>query len=229
MQKIVTLTLLIILFITACFLVFSKGANDNVKGVTMLFGSITTGYEGAITWATVTTLAGSVAAIFLASGLVSNFSGKGLVPDVLIQAPEFVISIALGAAPTVYFATKIGLPVSTTHSLVCGLLNAKKVAIMVSEKVTPMNAGQGFTANLAIGLLVTTASIHRLPVSTTHVSIGSIFGIGAVTNKADTNVIRDIILSWILTVPLAAICSSLIFWIGYSFQSGTSSNITVEN
>lgn len=121
--------MLIILFITACFLVFSKGANDNFKGVTTLFGSKTTGYEGAITWATVTTLAGSVAAIFLASGLFSNFSGKGLVPDVLIQATEFVFSIALGAAITVYFATKIGMPVSTTHSLAGGLLNAKKVAI----------------------------------------------------------------------------------------------------
>ena len=35
------------------------------------------------------------------------------------------------------------------------------------------------------GLLATTASIHGLPVSTTHVSVGSIFGIGTVTKKAD--------------------------------------------
>jgi PiT family inorganic phosphate transporter len=88
----------IILFIVACFLAYTNGANDNFKGVATRFGSGTTHYKGAITWATITTLPGSVAAIFLADTLIKNFSGKGLVPDALIQAPEFAVSIALGAA-----------------------------------------------------------------------------------------------------------------------------------
>lgn len=70
-----------------------------------------------------------------------------------------------------------------------------------------------FTANLITGLLVTTASIHGLPVSTTHVSVGSIFGIGTVTKKADFKVIRNILLSWLLTLPVAAACSALIYWL----------------
>ena len=93
--------ILIVLFVAACLLAYSNGANDNFKGVATLFGSGTTNYKKAITWATVTTALGSVAAIFLASSLVKNFSGKGLVPDALIQTPEFAISIALGAAITV--------------------------------------------------------------------------------------------------------------------------------
>jgi len=76
-----------------------------------------------------------------------------------------------------------------------------------------MNSGQGFTANLVTGLLVTTASIHGLPVSTTHVSIGSIFGIGTVTKKADYKMIGKIILSWTLTLPIAAIISALIYFL----------------
>jgi len=76
-----------------------------------------------------------------------------------------------------------------------------------------MNSGQGFTANLVTGLLVTTASIHGLPVSTTHVSIGSIFGIGTVTKKADYKMIGKIILSWALTLPIAAIISGLIYFL----------------
>ncbi|MFS4456739.1 anion permease [Maribacter sp. 2304DJ31-5] len=366
--------ILIILFIAACFLAYSNGANDNFKGVATLFGSGTTNYKKAIVWATTTTFAGSIAAIFLAGTLVKNFSGKGLVPDTLIQSPEFAISIALGAALTVFIATKIGMPISTTHSLVgalfgsgvvavgtafnftklgntflmplivsplmaaivsllayllfrklrvvvgvnketcicvgaekipviktgntnefltletesprivnlmdekeCiekykgnfiginaqkmldfahylsagivsfarglndtpkivgllivinalnikwgmisvaiamaigGLLNAKKVGELMSKKITPMNNGQGFTANLVTGLLVTTASVHGLPVSTTHVSVGSIFGIGTVTKKADLKVIRNILLSWVLTLPIAAICSASIY------------------
>ena len=94
-----------------------------------------------------------------------------------------------------------------------GLLNAKKVGEMMSKKITPMNSGQGFTANLITGLLVTTASIHGLPVSTTHVSVGSIFGIGTVTKKADFKVIQNILLSWLLTLPIAAICSAIIYWL----------------
>lgn len=106
--------ILIILFIAACFLAYSNGANDNFKGVATLFGSGATNYKKAIAWATATTFAGSMAAIFLAGSLVKNFSGKGLVPDTLIQSPEFAISIALGAAITVFLATKIGIHIHNT-------------------------------------------------------------------------------------------------------------------
>jgi PiT family inorganic phosphate transporter len=92
-----------------------------------------------------------------------------------------------------------------------GLLNAKKVGEMMSKKITPMNSGQGFTANLVTGLLVTTASIHGMPVSTTHVSVGSIFGIGTVTKKANIKVVKKILLSWILTLPIAASFSAIIY------------------
>jgi len=364
--------ILILLFIAACFLAYSNGANDNFKGVATLFGSNTTNYKKAITWATITTFAGSVAAIFLASTLVKNFSGKGLVPDTLTQMPVFAISVALGAALTVFLATKIGMPISTTHGLVgalfgtglmavgmdfnfsklsasflipllvsplmaavlsfiaylifrfirektgiskssclcvneiagsavemqansfvaakntqielvrCkkekytekydgeifgitiqkimdvlhflsavvvsfarglndtpkivglllvintfnlqwgmlaigvamtvgGILNAKRVGLTMSKKITPMSSGQGLSANLITGLLVTTASIHGLPVSTTHVSVGSIFGIGTVTKKANIQVVSKIVLSWVLTLPIAAIFGALIY------------------
>lgn len=107
------LNMLIILFIAAHFLAFSNGANDNFKGAAALFGSKTTYYKGAITWAAVTILTGSIAAIFTSNNLTANFSRKGLVPDVLIQAPEIDVSIAFEAAATVYSATKSGMPIST--------------------------------------------------------------------------------------------------------------------
>ena len=121
--------ILILLFLSACFLAFSNGANDNFKGVATLFGSGTTNYKKAINWATVTTFTGSVAAIFLAEELVKNFSGKGLVPNELITVPIFAISIAFGAALTVFLATKIGMPISTTHSLVGALFGAGVMAV----------------------------------------------------------------------------------------------------
>ncbi len=66
----------ILLFIAACFLAYSNGANDNFKGVATLFGSGTTNYKKAIRWATITTFAGSVTAIFFGRGIGEKFFRK---------------------------------------------------------------------------------------------------------------------------------------------------------
>ena len=63
------------------------------------------------------------------------------------------------------------------------------------------------------GILVILASRFGLPVSTTHVSVGSLFGIGLITRKGNVSVASEIILSWILTLPIAAILSGGIYWI----------------
>ncbi len=57
------MTMIALLFLAACFLAYSNGANDNFKGVASLFGSRTCSYKTAISWATLTTGAGSLAAI----------------------------------------------------------------------------------------------------------------------------------------------------------------------
>src|SRR5439155_1202795 len=62
-------------------------------------------------------------------------------------------------------------------------------------------------------ILVTTANLFGLPVSTTHVSVGSLFGVGLVTRQADKRVATGILLSWVLTVPCAALTSGLVYWL----------------
>ncbi|MFQ5720582.1 MAG: inorganic phosphate transporter, partial [Acidobacteriota bacterium] len=84
------------------------------------------------------------------------------------------------------------------------LLQARKVATTMSAGITAMNHGQGATANLVTAGLVIVASRFGLPVSTTHVTCGSLFGLGAVTGQARTDTIRRIIMAWVLTLPLAA-------------------------
>jgi PiT family inorganic phosphate transporter len=86
-----------------------------------------------------------------------------------------------------------------------GLLQAKSVARTMSERITTMNPGQGFTANLITAGLVIGASRYGLPVSTTHVSCGALFGIGTVTGEARWRTIGGILLAWITTLPLAAL------------------------
>jgi PiT family inorganic phosphate transporter len=85
-----------------------------------------------------------------------------------------------------------------------GLLSARRVAETLAHRVTAMSPGQGFCANLVTAALVTTASIHGLPVSTTHVSVGSLAGVGTVTAQARWKMLGSIAAAWIVTLPVAA-------------------------
>jgi inorganic phosphate transporter, PiT family len=354
------------------FVAYANGANDNFKGVATLFGSGVANYRKALWWATATTLAGSLVAMFVATRLISVFEGKHLVPDELLQSPDFLASVILGAALTVIAATRIGMPISTTHSLtgallgsgvvaagfhlnvdtlfqsfflpllispliavaasfllypvlraalrfagvdrqtcVCignevipamvtpegyalsdrssslrvivdqeahcvrrltgtllginvqtlinyghllgagavsfarglndtpkivalgltagalglewsvgliaiamalgGLGNARRVAETMSKRITAMEPDQGFVANLVTSLLVIFASQWGMPVSTTHVACGALFGLGAANGQAHWSTIRNIALAWVLTLPFAGISAGLIY------------------
>jgi len=83
-----------------------------------------------------------------------------------------------------------------------GLLNSRKVAETMSKHITTLNSGQGLTANLTTAGLVLVASRFGLPVSTTHVSCGSIFGIGLVNGKRDWKTIGKIGVTWLTTLPM---------------------------
>ncbi|PIW62127.1 MAG: inorganic phosphate transporter, partial [Candidatus Omnitrophica bacterium CG12_big_fil_rev_8_21_14_0_65_50_5] len=61
---------------------------------------------------------------------------------------------------------------------------------------------------LVTALLVIFASKFGMPVSTTHVSCGSLFGIGLVNGKAHWKIIGGIISAWVLTLPVAALLSA---------------------
>jgi PiT family inorganic phosphate transporter len=322
-------------------------------------------------WATVTTALGSVTALVLARGLLEAFRGKGLVPPEVVADPVFPMAVALAAGMTVLLATRLGLPVSTTHALIGGLVGAglvasadgvsssrllhgfflplltspilavglaalvypllrsfrrglgvseetcicvreeplavmtgnpgiertmtsvrwptlavksnaacraphdgtlagvgarplldavhfltagavsfarglndtpkiaalllvagtvapgaaltgvglvmavggwfgaRRVAETMSLRVTEMNSGQGLTANVVTALLVIGASRFGLPVSTTHVSCGSLFGIGTATRRAHWGTIGGILLAWAVTLPMAGLLGAL--------------------
>lgn len=92
-----------------------------------------------------------------------------------------------------------------------GLISARQVADTLAHKITGMNPGQGFAANLATAALTTTASLHGLPVSTTHVSVGALLGIGVTTGQAKWKTAVPVLLAWVATLPAAALLSALIY------------------
>ncbi|MFT5048869.1 MAG: PiT family inorganic phosphate transporter [Chlamydiales bacterium] len=109
-------------------LAFANGSNDNFKGVATLLGSRTAGYRRALAWGTLTTAAGSVAAIFFARGLMETFRGGGIVPPDTALDPTFAAAVACSAAATVLSASRIGMPVSTTHALIGSLVGTGLMA-----------------------------------------------------------------------------------------------------
>ncbi|WP_083235012.1 inorganic phosphate transporter [Candidatus Marithrix sp. Canyon 246] len=94
-----------------------------------------------------------------------------------------------------------------------GLLNARRVAETISHKITEINHSQGFSANLVTSFLVIIASKFGIPVSTTHVSVGSIFGIGMISGNVNAKIISSIILSWLITLPVAIFFSALMYYL----------------
>lgn len=66
----------------------------------------------------------------------------------------------------------------------------------MSQRVTRMDHTQGLSANLITAVLVLFASKLGLPVSTTHVSVGAIAGVGANAGTLDWVALRNILLSW---------------------------------
>ncbi|HXG29110.1 MAG TPA: inorganic phosphate transporter [Nevskiales bacterium] len=336
-------------------LALGNGANDNFKGFATVWGAQILDYRRALAWATLATVAGSLASWGLAAALAQSFTGKGLVPDAVVGDPRLMTAVASGAAMTVLMATRLGLPVSTTHALIgalvganlaqnsavhldrlvvmfllplllspllaallsavayrvlrpltgardclcvvplepatsapgdraavvrlavpavivagaadcerldapvrwsvsrsmdrlhvlsamsiCfargvndtpkltalllaaqlvdaplsilmiaavmaagGWLFARRVAQTMSQRVSRMDPTQGMSANLITAALVLCASPLGLPVSTTHVSVGAIAGVGANAGTLDWKALGNILLSWVATLPLA--------------------------
>ncbi len=112
----------------AIFLAWANGANDNFKGVATLYGSGTVGFRTALVWTTVATGLGSLVSVALAGKLAAAFSGKGLLPDSALD-PTLLAATGTAAAVTIFLATILGMPTSTTHALTGALVGAGLAAI----------------------------------------------------------------------------------------------------
>jgi PiT family inorganic phosphate transporter len=135
---------------------------------------------------------------YLSAGAVSFARGLNDTPKIVAL---LIAAQALGL--------KTGLVLVGLAMAVGAVLHARKVAETMAHKITPMNHGQGFAANLVTAALVLVASRWGMPVSTTHVSCGSLFGIGAMTGQARWKTIVAVLLAWVVTLPVSALLAGL--------------------
>lgn len=99
-------------------------------------------------------------------------------------------------------------------ALVAGLwFIGKEVIMTVGHHLTEMHPSSGFAAELAAAAVVLLASILGLPVSSTHILIGAVLGIGLVNSQTNWGLMRPIAMAWVITIPAAGIMSAVIFFV----------------
>jgi PiT family inorganic phosphate transporter len=89
-----------------------------------------------------------------------------------------------------------------------------RVMAVVGQRITELTPSRGFAATLAAAATVVVASGTGLPISTTHTLVGAVLGVGMARGIAAINlrVVRNIFMSWIVTLPAGAILSIVFFF-----------------
>ncbi len=90
-----------------------------------------------------------------------------------------------------------------------------RIVKTMGQKITKLRPFEGFTAETAGALTLFGTALMGIPVSTTHTITGSIIGSG-ITKRLSAvkwQVTYDLILAWVLTIPVTAIIASVIYFI----------------
>ncbi len=141
------------------------------------------------------------------------------------------VANAIGPVTTIVGQLAYGSPGAITRGAVIGLLLLGGLGIAIGtaiwgrgvmrtigERITEITPTRGFTAEFAAATTVLVCSLMGLPISTTHVLVGAVIGVGIAGGVAavDANVIKNIVMSWLITVPVAAgLC--VMIYLGMSY------------
>lgn len=85
------------------------------------------------------------------------------------------------------------------------IIAGRRVTRVLACDVVRMIPREGFVANLVTSALVGPGAALGLPMSTTHVSAGAIMGIGASEKSANIKTIRNMLIAWLVTIPVAGL------------------------
>jgi len=89
-----------------------------------------------------------------------------------------------------------------------------RVMRTIGTKITELTPTRGFSATMAAAATVVLASRTGMPVSTTHIAVGAVMGVGLARGigALDLRVIGGIVVSWIVTLPIGGVLSALFFF-----------------
>jgi PiT family inorganic phosphate transporter len=148
------------------------------------------------------------AAMAFAHGSNDVANGIGPMAAVIQLIETKAVSAKSAVTPFMLFIGGVGI--------VIGLATyGYKVMATIGNKITELTPTRGYCATIAASFVVVLASGLGLPVSTTHIAVGAVMGVGLARGigALDLRVIGGIILSWFITVPVGAILAALIFYV----------------
>ena len=89
-----------------------------------------------------------------------------------------------------------------------------RVIETIGKKITELTPTRGFCAEFGAATTILIASKLGLPISTTHCLVGAVLGVGLARGMRalNLNILRDIVLSWVITIPASAAMSIMIFY-----------------
>jgi len=118
--------------------------------------------------------------------------------EVLGKAPVEPWMLALGGAGIVLGLATWGYRIMET----------------VGKRITELTPSRGFAAELAAATTIVVASRAGIPVSTTHILVGSVLGVGLARGigALDLRVVGNILVSWVATLPIAALLAIFFFY-----------------
>lgn len=148
---------------------------------------------------------------WLSSGIASLARGAN-------DTPKIMAMLLLGGAAASWPSVTVQVGTLAAVALAMGLggyIGSLRVTEVLAEKVTRMDHVEGLSANLTTSSLVLVSATMGLPVSTTHVSSSAIIGIGLLKGWQSVRwtTVRDMVLAWIVTLPVAALLAALAYFI----------------
>lgn len=97
-------------------------------------------------------------------------------------------------------------------ALIVGLwFIGKEVIATVGSRLTEIFPVTGFAAELAASAVILSATKLGIPVSSTHILIGAVLGIGLLNHNANWNLMKPIAVAWVVTLPVSALMSAVVF------------------
>jgi PiT family inorganic phosphate transporter len=148
---------------------------------------------------------------WLSSGLTSLARGTN-------DAPKIAGMLLLGSATAAWPSPALQILAFAGVAIAMGIgsyWGGRRVTEALAEKITTMDHVDGLSANLTTSSLVLLSGTLGLPVSTTHVSSSAIIGIGLLkgTTEVRWTTVRDMVLAWIVTLPIAAVLACLAYFL----------------
>lgn len=152
----------------------------------------------------------------ISAGFVAYAHGSNDVGNAIAPLAVIYYIYQEGEVPNDQLTIPFWILVLGALGIVLGLaVSGKKVITTIGENIISLEPSSGFCAELATAITILLASRLGLPVSTSHALVGGVVGIGLVQNlrAIKLSTIQNIAAAWLITVPISAAMSAMIFTI----------------